>query len=466
MPAAIDRASAIELRARCRRDPSYFSRAVLRERLWSKQIAVKRSVRDHRRTVVRSGHAVGKSRVLAELICEHMAFEPRANVICTASTNPQVQQVLWAQVERLYWQAARNGVPLGGRLIDCYWQGAQADSFAVAKSVDDPTAMHGVHGPAVLIVVDEGEGVKREMWRAIESLMSSGGAKLVVAYNPWDAGGYCEEMANRPDFANLVEISCLEHPNVVSGENIIAGAVTKEWVDEIERTHGVDSPEYQVMVTGKAPKAGSRQLVSREQLEACEALKDTGVSEEPRAGLDVAAEGKDLNVCVVFDAQRRMVACESWHESDTMKTVRRALDMAHAHKARLRVDKGGVGAPIVHRMRELGERRVIPVDFGEGVQNDWRAATRGEPKLRNRKAELYWIARHLVRERLISIPRNVGDGARVWSDLIATQYDHESDGTWYVLEKKAMRKLIGRSPDHGDAVAIAMAKGPGSEFRF
>jgi hypothetical protein len=46
-------------------DPVAFCREVLRFEPWSKQAEILRSLRDHKRTAVRSAHGVGKTAVVA-----------------------------------------------------------------------------------------------------------------------------------------------------------------------------------------------------------------------------------------------------------------------------------------------------------------------------------------------------------------------------------------------------------------
>ena len=43
--------------------------------------------------------------------------------------------------------------------------------------------------PHVLIVVDEGQGVRREIFEACESMLSGGHSKMLVTLNPLFAGG-------------------------------------------------------------------------------------------------------------------------------------------------------------------------------------------------------------------------------------------------------------------------------------
>ena len=60
-------ATAVEALEAIRRDPVGFCRTVLRFEPWSKQREILESVRDNRRTAVRSAHGVGKTAVAARM---------------------------------------------------------------------------------------------------------------------------------------------------------------------------------------------------------------------------------------------------------------------------------------------------------------------------------------------------------------------------------------------------------------
>jgi hypothetical protein len=57
--------------------------------------------------------------------------------------------------------------------------------------------------------------------------MSGGDARLLVMFNPRAELGEAYRMA-RDGRANVVRLSAMNHPNVLAGEDIIKGAVTRE----------------------------------------------------------------------------------------------------------------------------------------------------------------------------------------------------------------------------------------------
>jgi len=85
----------------------------------------------------------------------------------------------------------------------------------------------GKHAPYLLFIVDEGDAVPEEVYRGIEACMSGGFARLLVMFNPRGQYGpvYRMERENR---AHIVRLSAIRHPNVITGEDIYPGAVTRE----------------------------------------------------------------------------------------------------------------------------------------------------------------------------------------------------------------------------------------------
>ena len=427
---------------------SRFAQRVLGWQPWEAQARILRSVRDHRRTLVMAGHAVGKTRTLASLIIEWMAMRPGARVVCTASTNKQVHSILWQEIRKLVEQSK---VIIGGDLKETKWR--FKDRLAEALSVDDPTAIQGVHGRANLVVVDEAEGVHQSMWDALETLLSSKGSRMVLCFNPVTTSGYCYEAAQRPDMFNVISVSCLDHPNVVEGRDVIEGAVTREWVDEMRKRHGEDSPFWSSRVLGRFPKTSTNSLVTVTEL--LEADTPTGVEEEMRIGLDVARFGDDRSVLVVMDKTRTVIECQSWSHADLMQTAGRLREAMRRHgvrPGRVGVDVCGMGAGVVDRLAEDGVR-VVPVDFGAGCLGDWGSVVGREAAFNNRRSELHWVARSLIRARQLRIGPQWKE---IWADLAAPSYWFDGRGRIAVESKDEIKARIKRSPDYADAVLIAL----------
>lgn len=427
------------------------------------QLTIK-SVQENKRTCVQSGHNVGKTRIAAWIALSFLYLYRPSQVICTSSSREQVSKRLWSEVEKIHAMARMK---LGGELTATQLK-CGPGHFAYATATHDASNLHGGHPPHVLCVMDEGQGVKRPIWDAFESMMGGSHARTLVLFNPLAASGPAHEAATRKRSEwKLIRMSALNHPNVVHGKELIRGAVTREWCEERLRAWGKDHPLYQAKVLGEFPALSETSLISLADLEGAKIWEGPG--EGPMRGdgtwlgLDPARFGSDDSKASVL-VDGRLVHHSGWNGLDTMKTcgeVHRLVAEYDVPWDHVNIDGNGLGGGIVDRLREQGYP-VNDVQFGGRVLNDWdvRAEALGHGDLaiagtlfRNRKAELHWAARLLLKQRLLSIPER---HEQVWEDLLAPNYETASDGTVKVESKDEVKKRLGRSPDAGDSVVIAL----------
>lgn len=457
MPAAAeaDIAAAREVGAILRRDPTAFTKGVLGVRPWSAQRRILESVRDHRRTLVVSAHGIGKTCIGSCVLLEWMATRSDAGAVVSASTYDQAHDLLWAEARKLYDGAAARGLPLGGDYQERQWVMPDG-SQAVIQNPKNAVSAHGRHPANMLVLLDEAEGVPASHIDAYDSLMSGGYARMLAFLNPLLSSGWCFEASKRPDLWNVIYVSAREHPNVVTGRNVVPKAVTKAWCDEKLEQWGESDPRYQARVLGRFPDASTDQLISVAWLEAA-ADATTGVDVEPAMGCDVARslEG-DFNVAHVLDKHRRTVHVEKFRSKDLVVTAGRFRAVAEkfgvpAH--RIGVDVcGGYGGSVLDTWRNAGFR-ATPIDFGSDPKGDWRELVGKDIKFKNRRAELHWVGREALRKQVASIPRTFGG---TWSDIATPIFWFDPAGRICIEPKDDIKERIGRSPDEGDAFFLAL----------
>ncbi len=185
--------------------------------------------------------------------------------------------------------------------------------------------------------------------------------------------------------------------------------------------------------------------------------------EEIGIGCDVARFGDDLSVVCAVCRCGALLGMEGRQSQDTMATAGLVLAEAKrlgfsagvAHK--IAIDDTGVGGGVTDRLRELGWRTRAENFGGE---------PRDEETFANRRAELWWQLRDWIRQSaaLASFddPRRAD---RLVDDLTSPKYSHRSDSRVLLEPKSDIKKRIGRSPDYGDALALAVAaRGRGAHF--
>lgn len=431
-----------------RSHPMYFGRAILGRKRWAKQCEMRRSVWEHRRTIVYSGHSVGKTFELGTLIVEWVLAHPGSRTIVTGPKFETVRLGVWAQVRQAFFGAAAR---LPGRMLEASW--TISDGWdCIVSTADKPSNFQGLRGATVLLVIDEAQGMESfEYVTALLSLVTAEDSRVIACLNPLFNSGWTYDAATSPLW-HAIRIDGLEHPNIVEGREVIPGAITQTWVDEMRADFGEDSPEWQSRVRGQFPEHSDSQVISIADL-----AKGAGIAidEKPRGGLDVARFGGDRNVFGAFDARRRLVHVESWTGLDTMQTAGRVKNLAQRWGVQVRIDVCGLGVGVYDRLREEGVA-VDAVDFGSAPKGDWRGAMSGNVQFKNRRAELHWVTRTLLRAGQVEIGEKFRE---VRSDLVAPRYSYDGAGKIVVEEKDKLRSRLGRSPDHGDMVHLAMSNG-------
>lgn len=403
---------------------------------------LERAVRENRITI-KSGHGTGKTFVMA-ILALYWRYCEWGLVITTASTWNQVKQVLWVEIERL-WRNAR--VKLPGEFLECELRVDGLIELMVGVSTNDATAFQGRHHPRLLVIIDEATGVDDPIHAAISSLATDEENVIVQVGNPTEASGAFYQSHRSPIWRSIT-MSCLDHPNVVTGRRIIPGAVTRAWVEGVRQEHGEDSAYWQSRVIGEFPTVGSKAVIPQPWVERAEneeewkkALKEAEELGLPRIfGLDIARGGENKTVLAI----RRGRALEKivwWQYADTMTTagwVR--LAARELQPAMIVADVVGVGGGVVDRLMELGE----PV-FGFHAGRPAADKTR----FNNRRSEHWWQLRQRFERQDIWLPPDADPQLK--ADLTLPTYRPNSLGKIVVQSKDDME----RSPDFADAVAMA-----------
>lgn len=441
---------------RCQEDPVFFSKHVLGgEQPWEMQRRVMQSVRDHARTAVPSGFAVGKTWVAARIALWFLCSFPHSLVITTAPTWRQVENVLWAEIRR---QHRTSKMCLGGTVLQTAVR-ISDDWFALGLSTDEPERFQGFHAAHLLLVFDEASGVSRDVWDAAEGQMASWHARWLAIGNPIAPtgpfyGACCSELWN------VIPISCLDSPNVRDGRVIYPKLVTREWVEERKAEWGEESPLYQSRVLGKFPTASEHGLIPLDWVFQAQS-REPAPATQPRetfVGADVARSGADATVFLLREGSK-VSEVEEHHHLSLMETAGRLIRFVERHDVswgKVHVDVIGMGAGVVDRLHEQGyEARGI--NFGSSAKES--------DKFLNQRAECYWAVRDALRpdgEYPLIIPSRFG---KLAADLVAIEWKVSSSGKIQIEDKDQVKKRIGRSPDHADALALSYAK-PASRASF
>jgi len=366
----------------------------------------------------------------------------------------------------------------------------------------------GKHREHIFFIIDEGDAVPDEVYRGIESCLSGGSlARLLVLFNPRRASGPVYFM-ERDEVANVVEINALSHPNVVSGDNIIPGAVTRdttvrrinEWTvpiplgDQLNsdsfkvpeylegfqaKTYKKDdfypplpsgyrrvvNPSFSYMVLAKYPSRSEEQLISQEWIDKAvrnyrNYTRRTGLFHvpgiRPIMGVDLAeSEQGDLTVATL--RYNYFVAPQVvWNGMDAIRNGNTAADIyipAHARYAN--VDCSGLGSGTVVTMMGRGckaNRVMVQSAVNEKYLTQEMKDLGRFNKLRD---QMMWMMREWLRtDEHAAIP----DDKDLHEELIAPNYGkHPVTGKITMESTDDIKEKIGRSPDRFMSLMMTFA---------
>ncbi|WOB06478.1 hypothetical protein [Piscinibacter gummiphilus] len=165
-------------------------------------------------------------------------------------------------------------------------------------------------------------------------------------------------------------------------------------------------------------------------------------------GVDPAGDGENDpdRTAIAFRRGRVCFRVEYHKGLETMQIVGKLAEYwRDMQPDAMFIDKTGLGAGIVSRMRELN----FPVI---GINNAERA--RDPETFENRRAEMWWS----LKDWLCDAPCRIPNDASLISDISAPMADVSSNGRKLLEKKEKMAKRGIRSPDGGDALALTFAE--------
>lgn len=439
------------------RDPAYFFREILGEDPWDKQLEIVESVRDHKRTIVQSCHAIGKDWTAAHVVLWFLFAQAPCKVITTGPTDRQVKHILWSELKQ-----ARRRLPLG-RLLTQELQ-IRDDWFAMGFTARDyePAAFQGFHADRVLVVVDEAAGISSEIYNAVEGILSAGFARCLEIGNPTDAS--CEFARRaRQTFSHTLAVSAFDTPNFtelgIRREDIDTGVwreklvdplprpylVGPEWVAAMVERYGWKHPFVIARVLGRFPGAGSDALFEDEWID--QAVSRELVPEGHRIlACDPARDGDD-ETCIGLRVGGRYRTIHREGKSDLMQLASRLRKLCHEYQCeQIRVDGDGLGAGVVDRLREWGEP-VVEMRGGHKAMEDEDYA--------NTRAEWHFALRDRFESAQIDIDPFDLELQEQLRQLRSNGFD--AKGRLRMETKEQYKKRVGRSPDDSDTLLYAFA---------
>lgn len=437
--------------------PVYFVEDIIKAKPEPYQADILQSVAENTMTSVRSGHGTGKSAVQAWAVLWFLATRPFPKIPCTAPTQHQLSDILWAEISK--WK--RNNPALDTELVwtkeKLYMKGYPEEWFAVARTASTPDALQGFHADDVLYIIDEASGVEDKIFEPVLGALSTEGARLLMCGNPTQLSGFFFDS---------------HHKNAGSYKTFhLDGSksrrVSQDFVNRIVNMYGKDSDVYRVRVAGDFPLADSDVFIPLPLLEKS-ILTPWEEPQQPhtlRIAADIARYGNDKTVI----GYRVNEKTEFYHRisgQDLMKTADKIIELGqwlvkkYDWKATIPVtiDDTGVGGGVTDRLRQLkglypqrfGWLDVVPIHFGMRIKHLFYYDT--TTYMMAVLKELLMQHDEEGNEKPVEII--LPDDNDLIGQLSCRKYGLTNDGKTRVESKEMMKKRGLSSPDEADCILL------------
>lgn len=445
--------------AKYRKDPVAFARDVLGIELWGKQIEVLEAIRDNLKVAVSSGNKCGKTALAAVAALWFYASFPDARVWITAATARTITRAIWREIRKLHKRSQKR-IPLDGVPNQHAGSGCVAPDLReiigfTAATKEDAA---GTSGANILYLVDEASGVSEDIFEAIEGNRAGGEVRMVLISNPTRTEGqFYRAFHDEAEFWKTFTISGEETPNAISGSRLIPGLASREWIDEMERLHGRDSPFFKIRVLGQFVEGDEGKILALHEIFLAEQrYRETAAAGPLVIGLDPAGQGVGGDEGVFAPRRgQRLLALHAFRALTAQAYLVHLLAFIREYAPDLQeivtvvLDReGAVGAEVFGVLRAAAADpknrfRVI------GVRSSDKASR--QPMVYDRTRDELWAG-------LVAWIREGGaipEHAKLEKDLHAPSWEGTAKNRLVVTDKDELRKILGRSPDYGDAACLA-----------
>ena len=425
------------------------------------QAKILRSVAQNQMTSVRSGHGVGKSTVEAWTVIWFMVTRPFPKIPCTAPTQHQLFDILWAEVSK--W--LRHNKALADEIVwtkeKVYMKGYPEEWFAVARTASKPDALQGFHADDVLYIIDEASGVDDSIFEPVLGALSTPGAKLLMCGNPTQLSGFFYESHNK----NRSSYAAFH----IDGRK--SSRVSQDFVQTIIRMYGEDSDVFRVRVAGDFPLQEDDIFIPLPLVENS-IMTEFSPRKKPDSihiGCDVARFGDDRTV-IGYKIDEKAEFYKIRQGQDTMKTADDIVMLGEMLVQRYRlspdaddpipvkVDDGGVGGGVVDRLRQMKRNapeklwwlEIYPVIFGQRIKHKhYHDSTTYMMSVVKKLLQPYDEDGHKKPVELI-----LPDDDDLVAQLSGRKYGLTETSKIKVESKDAMKKRGRPSPDEADCVLL------------
>lgn len=452
---------------RYQKDPVGFVREQLGEKPMAHQRKIMRACAASRRSrvAVRSGQKTGKTKLVIWLALWFYCCFPESKVYLTASTAPQVERVLWAELKgTLLTAKRRRGLVLPEEPAQNPERGLQSEDGRAVRGFTTRTieSMAGLSGKNMLFIGDEASSFEREMAEAIRG-NTAGDARVIWISNPTRAEGpFYDCFFSKKKFWKRFHLSSeVLAKRMAKLKKRIPGVASIATIEDWKSEYGEDSPFYIVRAKGDFLLDEQAKCVSLHNILAAQERWEEAVGEgRLRIGVDPAGdkdEGDEWSFSIVRG--KKLLALYTFRAlSEDAGLAQLTGLLAEFRRGDeipvVMIDaEGPIGSAYYGRARGLALHLQIhnpPLSYEVyGIKGS--SPAQRSPELYERRRDELWSALSIWMKDG-AIPKD----HKLEEEIYAPGFLVTVQGKRKVTHKDVLREKLGRSPDRADSLCLAV----------
>jgi hypothetical protein len=392
---------------------------------------------------VASGHGIGKSALVAQIVDWAMSCWRDCRIKITANTgdqlstktSPECAKWFRLSINSHWWKIGAESIRVKDPKHEKTWR-ADFETWSLERT----EAFAGLHnkGRIIIVIFDEASAIPDKIWEVTEGALTDEQTVIIwLAFgNPTINTGRFRECFGK--FKHRWKTRQIDSRKV-DGTN---KAQIQKWIDD----YGEDSDYVRIRVRGEFPRAGSNQFIASDVVAACRKYKAEGYEHLPKIlAVDVARFGDDQSI-IGSRQGRKLDVLSKFRGLDTVQLAGRVIEAIEEHNPDMVVvDGDGIGAGVVDTLNHRGFGQRVHEFHGGGVPVDGNAYF-------NRRAEIWGLLRDALKEGM-----EIPDDPELETDLTGVQYGFSSKQQIQLERKEDMKKRGMSSPDLGDMAAMTFA---------
>ena len=324
------------------------------------------------RKAISSGHGIGKSALLSQIVHWAKSTCLDCKVLITANTGDQLNTKTQPELSKWFRLAINSdwfSVNIQSiKVNDSEHEATWRTDFAT-WSEDNPQAFAGAHnkGKRLVIIFDEAAEISDVIYKTVEGALTDADTEIIWLL-------FSQATRSEGAFFDAV-FGTQRHrwrPEVIDSREV--EGVNVDEIEESITVYGPDSDHVRVRYLGLFPLAGGGKFIDLLLVQEAQNQPARSMPDDPLvAGVDFAWGGSDDNVIRFrkgYDARSiPPIKVKGEFTKDPAVMVGKLVDVLTRRfngeqVAMLFFDSAGIAAPVESRLRDLGYKQIMVVNFG------------------------------------------------------------------------------------------------------